>query len=74
MRITTTVVGSGHRAHWTIHKGESWYLAYARPTQHGHRYDPGVGDFRTYREAQEAKRRIRAGELDPATLKPRRRS
>lgn len=72
MRTITKIEGSHRRPHWAIfpRQNGTWYLAFATPTQHGHRFDPGVGSFLSKREAQEAKRRIVAGELDPASLKP----
>jgi hypothetical protein len=73
MRTTTKIEGFRNRQHWAVLRGSSgdWYLAYARPTQYGLRYDPGVGSFRIKREAVEAKRQINTGDLDPTTLKPR---
>lgn len=49
-------------------KDGSWALAFATPTQHGHRFSPYVGRFETKRAALDARRRIREGDLDPKTL------
>lgn len=66
----TTLIGFRGRPHWEVmpRKDGSWALAFATPTQHGHRFSPYVGRFETKRAALDARRRIREGDLDPKTL------